>query len=113
MKDFKDFYDLWELAQRFDFDGSTLKAAIKATFDRRRTEFPLAMPLSLTPEFYAAPPKQAQWTAFLRKSGLAGAGSLDDIVTFLRTFLLPIIVSIQKAESFDRRWTTGGPWRHK
>src|SRR2546426_3553459 len=66
----KDFYDLWELSRRFDFDGSTLMAAIQATFQRRATAFPRGTPLSLSPEFYDAPSKRTQWTAFIRKSGL-------------------------------------------
>ena len=45
----KDFYDLWELSGRLDFDGSTLMAAIQATFQRRATAFPRGTPLSLSP----------------------------------------------------------------
>lgn len=33
----KDFYDLWVLAQRFEFDNATLAAALQATFKARRT----------------------------------------------------------------------------
>jgi predicted nucleotidyltransferase component of viral defense system len=33
----KDFYDLWVLAQRFEFESATLAAAIQATFKTRRT----------------------------------------------------------------------------
>lgn len=33
----KDFYDLWYLAGRFDFDGAMLHRAIHATFARRET----------------------------------------------------------------------------
>jgi hypothetical protein len=36
----KDFYDLWELSRRFDFDGATLCRSIKATFERRGTPLP-------------------------------------------------------------------------
>jgi hypothetical protein len=31
----KDFYDLWVLAHRFEFQSSTLAAAIQATFAKR------------------------------------------------------------------------------
>lgn len=107
----KDFYDLWELSRRFDFDGSTLTAAIQATFQRRATVFPLGTPLSLSPEFYDAPSKQTQWTAFLRKSGLHGANTLGDVVAHIKTFLLPIIVAIQNGERFSSHWSAGGIWR--
>ena len=36
----KDFYDVWALAQAQIFDGATLAAAIKKTFDARKTPLP-------------------------------------------------------------------------
>jgi hypothetical protein len=108
----KDFYDLWELSRRFDFEGSTLMAAIQATFQRRATAFPLGTPLSLSSEFYDAPSKRTQWTAFLRKSGLRSE-TLGEVVAHISTFLLPVISAIQKVEPFDLRWTAGGTWEEK
>ena len=66
----KDFYDLWVLAQTFEFDRGNLSAAIQLTFKTRRTTRPRSAPLALQAEFYDLPAKQAQWGAFLRKSGL-------------------------------------------
>jgi hypothetical protein len=37
----KDFYDLWVLAQRFQFESATLAAAIEATFATRETALPV------------------------------------------------------------------------
>ena len=34
----KDFYDVWQLAQHFGFDGDSLSEAIHRTLARRRTE---------------------------------------------------------------------------
>ena len=48
----KDFYDLWVLAQRFEFESSTLAAAIQATFKTRRTTLPRSSPLALRAAFY-------------------------------------------------------------
>ena len=36
----KDFYDLWFIARRFGFDGTTLSKAINNTFARRATPLP-------------------------------------------------------------------------
>jgi len=108
----KDFYDLWELSRRFDFDGSTLMAAIQATFQRRATAFPRGTPLSLSPEFYDAPSKRTQWTAFIRKSGLQSE-TLGELVANIKTFLLPIIVAIQNGEPFNLHWNAGGAWQQK
>jgi hypothetical protein len=41
----KDFYDLWVLAQRFEFQSTALAAAIQATFDTRRTSLPVSVSL--------------------------------------------------------------------
>jgi predicted nucleotidyltransferase component of viral defense system len=106
----KDFYDLWELAERFDYEGPTLAQAVQATFERRGTPFPSGIPLALTAEFYEAATKQIQWRAFLKKSGLAGDESLPRINTRLREFLLPICDAVQKREAFARVWRAGGPW---
>lgn len=68
----KDFHDLWTLAKQFDFDGAQVKNAIKATFERRRTELPSSKPLALTDEFAEDKRKQTQWKACSRKGRLAG-----------------------------------------
>jgi Nucleotidyl transferase AbiEii toxin, Type IV TA system len=44
----KDFYDLWFLSRNFEFEGSTLSAAVRATFERRRTMIPEHSPIALT-----------------------------------------------------------------
>ena len=40
----KDFYDVWVLIRSYKFEGDALARAIKATFDRRKTEIPTALP---------------------------------------------------------------------
>ena len=47
----KDFYDLWVLARRFEFESGILAAAIQATFETRRTTLPKSSPLALQAVF--------------------------------------------------------------
>ena len=61
----KDFFDLWILSRYTDFDGDTLRRAIRATFDRRKTELPPGVPFGLTDGFARDTRKQMQWQAFL------------------------------------------------
>lgn len=68
----KDFFDVRFLAGRFAFDGATLHKAIRATFERRKTELS-ASPYPLSAAFAAEPEKQTQWAAFLRRNGLEKA----------------------------------------
>jgi len=108
----KDFYDIWILCQRFEFDGSTLRNAIRATFDRRRTLLPNEMPTALTPEFYESRDKQAQWKAFLRKNRLETAPiGLRDVVLVLREFLMPPTLATGDENSWRMVWPPSGLWK--
>lgn len=109
---FKDFYDLWTLAQRFPFAGETLAEAIRATFARRQTPKPQEAPLALTEAFVGDSVKQMQWQAFQRKAKLdAEAFTLEEVVIVLRSFLLPPAGAIAGGRVFPLNWEPGGPWR--
>lgn len=106
----KDFYDLWLLARRFDFDGPTLAAAMARTFANRRTAV-VPLPTALTPAFAADPGKQAQWKGFVRKAKLADApGGMDAVTAELGPFLLPVAAAASAGAEFARTWTAPGPW---
>lgn len=107
----KDFYDLWVLVQRFEFDSGTLAAAIQATFKARRTTLPRSSPLALRAEFYEFPTKQTQWRAFLRKSGLKADSSLKEIIAVIREFLMPLVDGVLKGNEENQVWQPGGPWK--
>ena len=107
----KDFFDIWTLAQQFPFDGEALRSALAATFHRRDTPMPTALPLALTPEFVEAPDKQAQWTAFLRRIGAGNDASLAKVTGDIATFLYPVTAAIADHQPFNRHWLPGGPWR--
>ncbi len=107
----KDFFDLWTLARLFGFSGPVLCAAIRATFDRRKTALPSVAPLALTPEFGEDDQKMTQWNAFLQKGKLEADGlSLGEITEFLRRFLMPPTTALASGTEFDQQWTSGGPW---
>ena len=106
----KDFYDLWVLARRFEFDSGTLAAAIQSTFKTRRTALPRSSPLALRTEFYELPTKQTQWRAFLRKSKLKADSSLKEIIEVIREFLMPLVDSVLKGNEENQVWQAGGPW---
>jgi predicted nucleotidyltransferase component of viral defense system len=107
----KDFYDLYILSQRFDFDGVTLGRAIQATFKRRKTPIPIELPLALTPAFYEDRQKQTQWGGFLRKGRLqTESPSLVRVIESLANFLMPPVRAIANGETFDQTWKAQGPW---
>jgi hypothetical protein len=107
----KDFFDLWCLSQDFSFDGKTLAAAIKATFENRKTAVPSEVPLAFTAEFYDDREKNVQWNAFLNKSGLrADARSLQEITAILVDFLVPVSHAVADQSVFDQHWKPAGLW---
>jgi predicted nucleotidyltransferase component of viral defense system len=82
----KDFFDVHHLAANFAFDLDRLAHAVRATFARRSTDLPTALPLALTQEFGSDPIKTTQWQAFLRKTSL-DAPELSQLVGRLAVFL--------------------------
>lgn len=107
----KDFHDLWELAQRFEFIGDRLAQAIQATFERRRTPLPIELPLALTADFHDDTTKREQWRAFLVKGRLEGSpGELREVTVFLVPFLMPPTLALVDSCRFEGFWPPGGPW---
>jgi hypothetical protein len=106
----KDFYDVWLLARQFTFDGALLAKAIAATFANRETAIDIA-PIAFTPDFTEQTSTLAQWTAFRKKlPNAACPETLAEVVPLLAAFLLPIARACESGESFEGRWTAGGPW---
>ncbi|MCK6474523.1 MAG: nucleotidyl transferase AbiEii/AbiGii toxin family protein [Planctomycetes bacterium] len=107
----KDFYDVWFMAGRFDFEGPVLAQAVSATFKRRSTTLPDSIPLGLSKEFGRDATKQAQWKGFARKSGLDAAGlQLADALAVARDFLMPPADALVQGTPFDMSWPAGGSW---
>lgn len=106
----KDYYDLWQLAQQFAFEGASLVTAIRATFNRRKTEIPEDYPVGLSNSFADDRNKQLQWQAFLRRISVEDTMSLSFVVDDLRTFLGPPMLAASQNDSWHQTWQDGGPW---
>jgi predicted nucleotidyltransferase component of viral defense system len=107
----KDFFDLWVLSREHEFDGTTLAAAIGATFERRRTELPAQVPTALSQDFAADAAKQTQWRAFLQRGKLSmGGESFPEVIAALRRFLMPPVEALRARGVFLAYWPAGGPW---
>lgn len=107
----KDFFDLWILSQENEFAGAQLVASVKATFKRRKTALPATVPVALTPEFFMAPDKAAQWSGFLKRNELVHvAPTLSETMPSLSGFLLPLLTAASASKRFDGKWAPKGPW---
>jgi hypothetical protein len=107
----KDYYDLWWLARTRHFDGTQLADAIEATFARRHTPLPDYAPAALTNTFWNDRAKQIQWSAFKDRARLAEApDSLQTVVEFIATFVLPPALARRHNVPFLAHWPLAGPW---
>ena len=85
----KDFFDVTQLANAYDFVGERLGEAIKQTFSRRQTDVE-SQPFCFTTDFAQDRTKQTQWEAFIRRSALTKAPSeFARIAQEVKIFLQP------------------------
>jgi hypothetical protein len=105
----KDYFDLWILAHRSEFEGELLRQSIRATFERRQTALPVEPPVGLTEAFAQDAQKQKQWQAFMRKNALDPL-PLAEVIGFIAEFLLPVVHAATTVRAFSSRWPAGGPW---
>lgn len=108
---FKDYYDLRYLAGRFEFDGSVLTTAIAATFERRGTPLPTALPDGLSTAFVMDPVKQTQWAAFRRRQPAnQKLPDLPVVVVEINRFVEPPLLAASKLQSFTDNWHETRGW---
>jgi len=107
----KDFFDLWRMAQQFEFDGFELLNAVSKTLSNRKTE---ALAYSvLKSELTSSLDKQKQWAGFLEKSQLLAPHSFADLLEQLEQIISPILDSVMSGSELVKRWNPGGPWINK
>ncbi|MEO8974674.1 MAG: nucleotidyl transferase AbiEii/AbiGii toxin family protein [Casimicrobiaceae bacterium] len=97
----KDFYDVWVLAKRYDFDDDRLPRAIAATFDRRGTPLPAVLPDALTAEFARDEAKRRQWSAFSTDLAVP-TGRFDDVIEDLANILMPKVAQARDISKADK-----------
>lgn len=104
----KDFFDVWYVSQRFEFDGASLAEAIGATFTARGTTLPSDVPTALTTGFVEE--KQTQWAAFLKRVRDEQQTQFETVIERLHEFLLAPTQALVAGRSFESHWPAGGPW---
>ena len=105
----KDYYDIYYLANKFDFDGATLAEALKKTFENRGHSFTVEQ-FEQVMGFDRDGAMQKKWKAFVRKIDT----KTDDYSTVLKTmkaFLTEAFVAAVKSEAFTEKWSAAnGEW---
>ena len=105
----KDYYDIYYLANKFDFDGATLTEALKKTFENRGHSFTVEQ-FEQVMGFDSDGSMQKKWKAFVRKIDT----KMDDYSTVLKTikaFLTEPFVAAVEGKEFTDNWTAqNGRW---
>lgn len=99
---YKDFYDIYILAEHYDLDGMELKEAVKETFKYRGTAFDGIF--VFTNDFIESEIHQNRWKAFLKKKKAIVNIELKDAVSLLRVLMLPVVDSIIDGRAYDEKW---------
>jgi hypothetical protein len=101
----KDFHDIWVAARTFPFDLGNLTEAVRGTFERRKTEPPVELPIVLLPAFGERASTQRLWTGFLRRNPpTLEPPPFDRVLDELRRFLNPVLGALASPGARQGRW---------
>ena len=107
----KDFYDVWLMTRQFNFEGRKLAAAIKATFENRKTPLPSGQSLFPASIYDEKSIQAAMWKAFLKKGEVKTVSdSLGAVVSVIGKFLSEPITAIALKKELSSFWHAPGPW---
>lgn len=105
----KDYYDIYYLTNKFDFDGATLTEALKKTFENRGHSFTIEQ-FEQVMSFDNDEAMQKKWKAFVRKIDT----KTDDYSTVLKTikaFLTKPFTAAVGDKEFTEKWSANnGEW---
>lgn len=100
----KDYYDIYYLANKFNFDGTTLTEALRKTFENRGHTFTVEQ-FEQVMAFADDEAMQKKWKAFARKIDT----KTDDYGTVLRTikaFLIKPFTAAIESKEFAEQWSS-------
>lgn len=99
----KDYYDIYYLANKFDFDGKTLTEAMKKTFANRNRSFTIEQ-FDQMLSFSADDSMQKKWTTFCKKVNTES--NFESVLETIRAFLLQPYQAAVSGEKYSKVWKT-------
>lgn len=102
----KDYYDIYYLANKFDFDGALLAEAMKKTFANRNHSFTVEQ-FEQVMAFDGDEAMRKKWKAFCRKTDI----KTDDYSTVLkaiRSLLSEPFAAAVEGRTYVKRWSGSG-----
>ena len=98
----KDYYDIYYLANKFDFDGTTLSEALKKTFTNRAHSFTAAQ-FEQVMNFDDDAAMQKKWKAFIRKIDTK-TDNYSTVLKTIQTFLTKPFTAAIEGRVFTGSW---------
>lgn len=99
----KDYYDLYYLANKFDFDGKILTEALKRTFENRGHSFTVEQ-FEQVMGFGDDAAMQKKWKAFVRKIDTK-IDSFETVLRTINTFLAEPFTAMIEEKDFIKKWS--------
>jgi hypothetical protein len=107
----KDFYDIWLMIRRFDFNGYKLTEALKRTFEHRKTSLPVDRPLFAEEIYDEKSDRQMLWKAFLIKGQIKHVPEkLSATAKAIEEFLIKPLEALNKDIVFNGKWKVSEAW---
>lgn len=106
----KDYYDIYYLANKFDFDGNVLTEALKKTFENRGHSFTIEQ-FEQVMNFATDEAMQKKWKAFVRKIETK-TDYFSKVIGTINLFLAEPIKAATENAVFTAHWTaTDNEWK--
>lgn len=105
----KDYYDIYYLANKFDFDGEVLTEALKKTFENRGHAFTIEQ-FEQVMRFADDSAMQKKWKAFCHKIDTQ-TDDFNTVLKIIEMFLTKPFTVAVKSEEFTEKWSASdGEW---
>ena len=105
----KDYYDIYYLANKFDFDGAMLTEALRKTFENRGHIF-TSEQFEQVMAFDSDEAMQKKWKAFVRKID-AKTDDYSTVLKTIKTFLIKPFTAAVVCKEFNEKWSANnGEW---
>lgn len=104
----KDYYDIYYIANKFNFDGKVLTEALKKTFANREHNFTVEQ-FEQVIGFADDDAMQKKWKAFVRKID-AKTDDYSTVLNTIKAFLAEPFTASIEGKDFSKQWTADGQW---
>lgn len=106
----KDYYDIYYLSHKFDFEGKVLCEALGKTFANREHKFTIEQFEQIL-TFDKDDGMKKKWKAFIKKINIE-MDEFSVILQSIKEFLCEPYMAVMKGEAFEKQWDANkGKWK--